>query len=309
MNRNHDHVLHDFRKAIAIRLLTSERNKKSLRGRKNKTETRETIKKREKLKLKIKNGGRWSPRITPHSPPPQPVIHISTSTRVKILKLFQHLSRKKTKLETGWKIRMEMFKSKKWHFTRWRDIQNCYRPFSFRFVSNGPSNNVTIRKLLLRTSRDFGFFSFTVSSKYPRNCLSFFDNFVLWICFLILENLIDPNSDWSFQSGSPSLASNTPNNHLRTSSGPNRLITVFSPSCWGAKGVWRARVVSMITKCRSDHRSDPNVLEWETRFILGLNAAINTDYIEKWSEQKLFRTNFPTKYVVDANLYLHQEWS
>ncbi len=51
---------------------------------------------------------------------------------------------------------------------------------------------------------------------------------------------------------------------------------LFVKFYWGAKGVWRASVVSMITKCTSDHRSDPGVLEWERRFTLGLNTAKNT---------------------------------
>ncbi len=39
------------------------------------------------------------------------------------------------------------------------------------------------------------------------------------------------------------------------------------------QGVWRTIVISMITKCKSDHRNDHNILEWESRFTLGLNAA------------------------------------
>ncbi len=37
-----------------------------------------------------------------------------------------------------------------------------------------------------------------------------------------------------------------------------------------------------------------NVLEWESRFTLGLNAAKNTDYIKK-SFKKLFKIKFATK--------------
>ncbi len=48
----------------------------------------------------------------------------------------------------------------------------------------------------------------------------------------------------------------------------------------GVKGVWCKSVTSMITKCWSDHRSDHNLLEWECRFTLGLNAATNTAYIK-----------------------------
>ncbi len=63
----------------------------------------------------------------------------------------------------------------------------------------------------------------------------------------------------------------------------------------GVKGVWCNSVTSMITKCCSDHRSDHNLLEWEYRFTLGLNAATNTDYIKKRFEQKLFRIKFSRK--------------
>ncbi len=38
-----------------------------------------------------------------------------------------------------------------------------------------------------------------------------------------------------------------------------------------------------------------NTLEWESRFTLGLNAAKNVDYIEKWFKQKLRKIKFPTK--------------
>ncbi len=73
--------------------------------------------------------------------------------------------------------------------------------------------------------------------------------------------------------------------------------------------MWCASVTSMITECGSDYRSDRNVLERGSRFILGLNASKNTDYIKKCSKQKLFRSNFATKNLAGANLYLHQEWS
>ncbi len=63
----------------------------------------------------------------------------------------------------------------------------------------------------------------------------------------------------------------------------------------GAKGVWCANVVSMITNRKSDHRSDHNVLKWESRFTLGLNAARNTDYIKQCFKQKLFKIKFPKK--------------
>ncbi len=38
-----------------------------------------------------------------------------------------------------------------------------------------------------------------------------------------------------------------------------------------------------------------NVLEWESRFTSGLNAAESTDYIKKYFEQKSFRIKFPIK--------------
>ncbi len=63
----------------------------------------------------------------------------------------------------------------------------------------------------------------------------------------------------------------------------------------GAKGMWRASVLSMIPKCRSDQESACNVLEWETRFTLGLNTAKNNDYIKKCLKQKLFGMKFPKK--------------
>ncbi len=50
-----------------------------------------------------------------------------------------------------------------------------------------------------------------------------------------------------------------------------------------------------------------NVLEWESRFTFGLNAAKNTDYIKISFKQKVFRIKFPTKISVDAYLYLPQE--
>ncbi len=41
------------------------------------------------------------------------------------------------------------------------------------------------------------------------------------------------------------------------------------------------------------------------KFTSGLNAAKNTEYIEKCFEQKLFRIKFPTKKSVGAYVYLH----
>ncbi len=45
------------------------------------------------------------------------------------------------------------------------------------------------------------------------------------------------------------------------------------------------------------------------KFILGLNAAKNTDYIEKCFEQKLRRIKVPKKNSVDEYLYVPQELS
>ncbi len=51
------------------------------------------------------------------------------------------------------------------------------------------------------------------------------------------------------------------------------------------------------------------MLDWESRFTLGLNAEKNTDYIEKWFKQKLHKIKFSTKNSKEANLYLPLEWS
>ncbi len=45
------------------------------------------------------------------------------------------------------------------------------------------------------------------------------------------------------------------------------------------------------------------------KFILGLNIAKNTDYIEKGFKQKLFRIKFYTKKSMDTYVYINQEWS
>ncbi len=45
------------------------------------------------------------------------------------------------------------------------------------------------------------------------------------------------------------------------------------------------------------------------QFTLGLNAAKNIDYIEKWFKRKLCKIKFLTKYSVEAYLYLPPEWS
>ncbi len=52
-----------------------------------------------------------------------------------------------------------------------------------------------------------------------------------------------------------------------------------------------------------------NVLEQESRFTLGLNAAKNTDYIKKCLKLKLFRIKFPTKNLSGTYIYLSQEQS
>ncbi len=38
-----------------------------------------------------------------------------------------------------------------------------------------------------------------------------------------------------------------------------------------------------------------DVLKYENRFVLGLNAVKNSDYVTKCFKQKLFRVKFPTK--------------
>ncbi len=50
------------------------------------------------------------------------------------------------------------------------------------------------------------------------------------------------------------------------------------------------------------------ILEWESKFTLGLNAAKNTNFIKKGFKWKLFRIQFPTKNSVGAYVYLSQEW-
>ncbi len=47
----------------------------------------------------------------------------------------------------------------------------------------------------------------------------------------------------------------------------------------------------------------------ESRFILELKVAKNSEFIKKCLKQKLFEIKFPTKNSVDAYLYLGQEWS
>ncbi len=49
------------------------------------------------------------------------------------------------------------------------------------------------------------------------------------------------------------------------------------------------------------------VLKWESRFILGLNAAENTDDIKKLFKEKLFWIKFVTKNPVGAYVYFSPE--
>ncbi len=50
-----------------------------------------------------------------------------------------------------------------------------------------------------------------------------------------------------------------------------------------------------------------NVAKWENRLTSGLNAAQNTDYVEKSFKLKLLRIQFPTKNPVSTHVYL--PWS
>ncbi len=52
-----------------------------------------------------------------------------------------------------------------------------------------------------------------------------------------------------------------------------------------------------------------NTLEWESRFTLGPKAAKNIDYIEKWFKWKLRKIKFPSENLVEAYVYLLQEWT
>ncbi len=52
-----------------------------------------------------------------------------------------------------------------------------------------------------------------------------------------------------------------------------------------------------------------NVRQWESRFILVLNAAKNNNYIEKCFKQKLHRIKFSTKKFGDSYFYISQESS
>ncbi len=49
-----------------------------------------------------------------------------------------------------------------------------------------------------------------------------------------------------------------------------------------------------------------NVLVWESRFTLGLNASKSTDCIEKCFKQKLYKIKFPLKNSVGAYVYFPQ---
>ncbi len=44
-----------------------------------------------------------------------------------------------------------------------------------------------------------------------------------------------------------------------------------------------------------------NLLEWKSRFTLGLNTAKNIDYIEKLFKQKLRKIKFSTENLVEAS--------
>ncbi len=52
-----------------------------------------------------------------------------------------------------------------------------------------------------------------------------------------------------------------------------------------------------------------NLQKRQITFTLGLNAAKNTDYMEKRFKLKLFRIKFSTKKSVGAYVYLPPEWS
>ncbi len=43
--------------------------------------------------------------------------------------------------------------------------------------------------------------------------------------------------------------------------------------------------------------------EWKSRFTFGLNAARNTDYIEKYAKQKLCKIKFPAKNSLGVCFY------
>ncbi len=51
-----------------------------------------------------------------------------------------------------------------------------------------------------------------------------------------------------------------------------------------------------------------NTLEWESRLTLRLNAAKNIDYTEKWFKRKLREIELSIENLVEAYLYLSQEW-
>ncbi len=51
------------------------------------------------------------------------------------------------------------------------------------------------------------------------------------------------------------------------------------------------------------------ILEWESRFILGLKAVKCTDYIKKYFKQQLSKIRFLTKNSSDAYLHYLQKWS
>ncbi len=49
-------------------------------------------------------------------------------------------------------------------------------------------------------------------------------------------------------------------------------------------------------------------MEWESRFTLGVNAAINTDYIKNVSNNNCLQFNFRQRPKVCVYVYLYQEW-
>ncbi len=73
------------------------------------------------------------------------------------------------------------------------------------------------------------------------------------------------------------------------------------------KGVWCNSIISMIIKCWSDHRSDHNLLEWECRFTLGLNAAKNIS--KNASNKNCSELDFLGKNSLYLYFNLPQKWS
>ncbi len=78
-----------------------------------------------------------------------------------------------------------------------------------------------------------------------------------------------------------------------------RVHTSISPIS-GARGLQRLHFLELLYY---------NVLEWESRFTFGMDAAENTNYIKKFFKLKLFKIKFSIKNSLNACLYLTQEWS